>query len=110
MKDVSFWDWLLPMLIASLGIAARLSHTWAVGRNAVPPQPLTRGDIIASLIGAPAVGIIAYGVGSWFSLNPATQAALCGFSGLFGTAGFITLLDSIGKLLPDWLGSWLKKS
>ena len=78
-------EWLWAALLAALGIVARLGHTWAQSKEGALP-PLSRRDVIGALIAAPALGIIAYGLGSWLGLSGAAVGAACGFAGLLGPA------------------------
>ena len=87
-------DWAWAMLLAALGIVARLGHTWAKSKDGAVP-PLGARDIIAALIAAPALGIIAYGLGSWLNLCGAAVGAACGFAGLLGPAALIAAWDKI---------------
>ena len=87
-------EWLWAMLLAALGIVARLGHTWAQTKEGALP-PLNRRDVIGALIAAPALGIIAYGVGSWLNLSGAAVGAACGFAGLLGPAALIAAWDKI---------------
>ena len=87
-------DWLWAAFLAALGIAARLGHTWAQNKEGALP-PLSRRDVIGALIAAPALGIIAYGLGSWLNLSGAAVGATCGFAGLLGPAALIAAWDKI---------------
>lgn len=87
-------EWLWAMLLAALGIVARLGHTWAQSQEGALP-PLNRRDVIGALIAAPALGIIAYGLGSWLGLSGAAVGAACGFAGLLGPAALIAAWDKI---------------
>ena len=59
------------------------------------PRNLSFGEVIAALITAPALGIIAYGIGGYFQMPGTVIAAMAGFAGLAGPGALLALWDAL---------------
>lgn len=95
-------DWLIVVSSAALGVAARLSHSWSQAAEKAEkegrlPRNLSFGEVIAALITAPALGIIADGIGSYFQMPDTVIAAMAGFAGLAGPGALLALWDALVK-------------
>ena len=100
MKDGGFWDWVLIILAAVAGVAARMGHMWsrraaeAVAKGEVP-RGITLAETMAAIVTAPALGLIAGGLGDYLAMSPSTIYAMAGFAGLGGPALLFAVWDRI---------------
>ena len=101
----SWVEWIWAVILAALGVAARLGHAWTQGKSGVAPA-VTGRDVVTSLIAAPVLGIVAYGIGDFFHLGGPAIGAACGFAGLLGPAALISLWDRISNAA---LSSWERR-
>lgn len=106
LSNHSIGEWLFIMASAFAGVGARLSVTFSKRKEAADasgtaPQPLTRGEMIAAIVSAPAMGIIGGGLGEAFGFGFGPSAGMAGF---FGLAGPVVLLAFWDKLVEPLIG------
>ena len=104
MKDGGFWDWVLIILAAVAGVAARMGHTWSKrAEEAAATGTVSRGislaETISAVVVAPALGLIAGGLGDYLSMSKSTIYAMAGFAGLGGPALLFAVWDRIMPML-----------
>ena len=104
MKDGGFWDWVLIILAAVAGVAARMGHTWSKrAEGAAATGTVSRGislaETISAVVAAPALGLIAGGLGDYLSMSEGTIYAMAGFAGLGGPALLFAVWDRIMPML-----------
>ena len=100
MKDGNFWDWVLIILAAVAGVAARMGHTWSKrAEEAAATGTVSRGislaETISAVVTAPALGLIAGGLGDYLGMSNGTIYAMAGFAGLGGPALLFAVWDRI---------------
>ena len=104
MKGGGFWDWVLIILAAVAGVAARMGHTWSKrAEEAAATGTVLRGislaETISAVVAAPALGLIAGGLGDYLSMSNGTIYAMAGFAGLGGPALLFAVWDRIMPML-----------
>lgn len=102
------WDWLIVFAAAILGVAARLGHMFATRYEraeaaGTPSKGISLGEGVAAMVAAPALGIIALGVGRYFHMADETIAAMAGFAGLAGPSALLAFWDKVVDPLVNFL-------
>lgn len=102
MKGVthSIGEWVFILFSAVAGVAARLSVTFSkrqedAKKTGTTPEPFSRGELVAAIISAPAMGIIGAGLGEGFGFGFGVSAGLAGFLGLAGPVMLLAFWDKV---------------
>lgn len=100
MNHHSIGEWLFILACAIAGVGARLSVTFSKRQEEAKaakttPEPFTRGEIIAALVSAPAMGIIGAGLGEGFGFGFGVSAGMAGFLGLAGPVMLLAFWDKV---------------
>lgn len=110
MNSGHFWDTLFVIGAAIVGVAARLGHTFSTRKHAAdeagaPARQISMGETIAAAVTAPAMGLIALGVGRQWNMSIETIVGMAGFAGLAGPAMVLGFWDRvIEPAIRGWLG------
>lgn len=100
MNHHSIGEWLFIIASALFGVGARLSVTFSKRQEEAkaakePPIPFTRGEIVAAVVSAPAMGIIGAGLGEGFGFGFGVSAGMAGFLGLAGPVMLLAFWDKV---------------
>ena len=100
MNHHSVGEWLFILACAVAGVAARLSVTFSKRQEVAKaantaPEAFTRGEIIAALVSAPAMGVIGAGIGEGAGFGFGVSAGMAGFLGLAGPIMLLAFWDKV---------------
>ena len=103
------WEIVYVIGSAVVGVAARLAHTFSVRKDAADrdgtaAKGLSFGEIIAAGVTAPAMGIIALGLGRNWNMAIETIVCMAAFGGLAGPALLLGFWD---RVIEPAIGGWL---
>lgn len=93
-------EWIFIFFSAIAGVAARLSVTFSKRKEAADAKgekadPFSRGELVAAIVSAPAMGVIGAGLGEGFGFNFTTSAGIAGFLGLAGPVMLLAFWDKV---------------